>query len=440
MVIQSSSPVQKEVILINPCISNFFLEIAFGAKTGNPLPHSLLILAALTPKEYKVRFINHKLFWTADDFCEGALVGITCLTMMVSKAYELADSFRAAGSKVVLGGPHVNALPEEALEHADSVVVGEAESVWVRVIDDFEKGRLQKVYRGEPLDDFFSPTFDYLMLFDPAVLRRTGMHIDRGCKYNCDFCSRVSDKLRFIKIEQVVALVRRAATAPFFGLRQPPLVFIADNIFSKPAYAKELFRALAPLKIRWGANASIDIGFDEEALRLAKESGCQAFLIGFETIHPEAYRKTSLAQVRSADDYRKAIRNINAHRIKITGSFIIGLDQYTHLDYLKLLLFLVRARLWFSILTILTPVPGSALFTRLKAEGRIFSFDWSRYNFLNCVFKPKNVSVFSVYAWFVLIRFVSMFFSPWMLFFMAGLFLSQNLGLWLGHGLARMFR
>ncbi|MFH1397216.1 MAG: cobalamin-dependent protein [Candidatus Omnitrophota bacterium] len=404
------------------------------------MPYSLLTLAALTPKEYKIKIINQKQFWSAGDFNDRALVGITCLTAAVVEAYQLADKFRRAGSRVVLGGPHVTALPEEALEHADSVVIGEAESVWPKVIADFENGCLNKIYRGVALEDFFTPVYDYFMRLDPDTLSRTGIHIDRGCKYHCDFCARISQWLRFIDIEQVIILVKKIGSAKrSFFTRKPAIRFNCDNIFSDPAYAKELFKKMIPLNITWRANCSIDIGFDQEALKLAKQSGCRGFLIGFETIYPKDYGKTSLRQLHTANDYLNAINNIRRYGFKISGSFIFGLDSYGNLDYLKLLWFMCRSKLWVFILTILTPFPGSALFNRLKSENRILSFDWRKYFFLFCVIKPKQTSVLSVYAWFWFIRIISILFSPYLILVFFAFFISLEFGYRLGNYLFNHF-
>jgi radical SAM superfamily enzyme YgiQ (UPF0313 family) len=429
--------IKKELILINPCLSYLLFNFLQANAVGNPVPHSLHTLAALTPKDYKIKIINQKQFWLKKDFVGEALVGITCLTAAVVEAYELADKFRQAGSRVVLGGPHVSALPDEALKHCDSVVIGEAESAWGQVIKDYEAGALKKTYQGEPLEDFFTPVYDHFLHLDPGVLRRSGIHIDRGCKYHCDFCARISQWLRFVKIEQALELIKRIKNRRrnFFvrtfirgPLARLDIRFNCDNIYSSPYYAKELFRAMIPLEVRWAANCSIDIGFDDEALRLAKASGCRGFLIGFETIYPTEYGKTALPQFQSAEDYRKAIANIRAHGITFMGSFILGIDRYGHRDYLKLLWFLMRVRLWFFVLTILTPFPGSALYYRLKEEGRIISFDWRKYIFLFCVIKPKHTSVLSVYAWFWFIRVLSVFFSPYLIFLMLLVFVGSETG------------
>jgi len=431
--------IEKELILINPIVNprtfHFLINIIQKMSTGNPIPYSLLTLAALTPKDYKVKIINQKQFWSDRDFTGGKLVGISCLTSTALEAYRLASKFRQAGSRVVLGGPHATVLADEASAYADSVVIGEVESVWSQVIKDFENGRLQKVYKGEPLEDFFTPVYDYFLHMDPRVLRLAGVHIARGCKYHCDFCVRISQWLRFIKLEQVVELIKRIKKAKRSFFNRPQVIFRCDNIYSSPRYAKELFKEMIPLGVSWIANSSIDIGFDDEALRLAKSSGCKLFLIGFETIHPKDYPKTSLKQIHSVEDYKIAIKNIRAHGIAIMGSFIIGLDQYSQFDYLKLLWFLILSRIWFIALLVLTPFPGADLFDRLKKENRILTFNWRKYDMLTCVFKPKQTSVFSVYVWFWLIRYLSVFFSPSLLFPWLVLLVSW----WVGYRLSRWF-
>ncbi len=432
-----NSKMSKEIILINPRYPGFVIGCIQNLATRKPIPYSLLTLAALSPQGYKVRIINQKNLWLPGDFTGAKLVGITCLTSNVWEGYLLADKFRKAGSRVVMGGPHVTAMPDEALKHADSVVLGEGESVWPTVVRDFENNCMREIYKGEPLEDFFSPVFDYFIKTDRKLLSRVGIHIDRGCKYHCDFCARISNRLRFVKIEQVIALVERIKGPGKRLLNLKPLiVFGCDNIYSSPNYAKELFKKIAPFNIRWGANCSIDIGFDIEALQLAKASGCRGLLIGFETIHPEDYQKTSLKEVHSAEDYKIAINNIRSHGIKIIGSFIMGLDNYKNIDYLKLWWFLVRARLWHFYLTILTPFPGSELFDRLKKEGRILSFDWRKYNLLFCVIRLKNTSIFNLYIWFILIRASSVLFSPALII----LWLTFNLSLMLGSGLGEWFK
>jgi radical SAM superfamily enzyme YgiQ (UPF0313 family) len=380
-----------------------------------PATTTFHILSALTPASYEIRMVNQRFFWRASDFVGGCLVGISCATPNVTEAYRLADRFRQAGSTVVLGGVHASYMPEEAAAHADSVVVGEAESVWPQLLRDYEAGSLQKVYRGVSLDDYFSLSCPYFLTRVPAAfLCRAGLILSRGCKYRCEFCAWQFGKLRFIKPEQALALVAkitRSVKRPF-GFRVP-IVFRDDNIFSDPDYARALFEKLAPFKIQWFANSSLDIAFDEEALRLARASGCRELFIGFETIHPATLAKTSVHGIRSSEDYIGAIRRIKSYGIRVIGAFILGFDDYTHRDYLRLALFLLRSGLFQVSMTILTPFPGSALHKRLGEEGRILTRDWSKYDSLfHVVFRPKRTSAFGLQAWFYALRFYSMLITP----------------------------
>jgi radical SAM superfamily enzyme YgiQ (UPF0313 family) len=379
--------------------------IYFALRTP-PGTFSLFIIPALTPPEYRVTIINQKLSWNDRDFAGGGLVGISCATGNVVSGYRIADRYRQAGAKVVMGGVHASHLPQEALEHCDAVVIGEAESVWPQVVGDYEKGELKRIYEGKPLEDYFSGCFDYFMKLDPDVLYRTGILLSRGCKYHCEFCAPMFGKLRFVKIEQAMALIERVIQARRrpWGIK-PNLVFRDDNIFSNPHYAKELFRRLAPLKINWTGNSSLDIAFDDEALQLAQASGCHLLFVGFETIHPERFAKTSVGNVRTPEDYRKAIRKLKSHGIKVMGSFVLGFDEDTPKDYLRMIGFWVSAGLYIVSLTMLTPFPGTALFKRLEAEDRILTHDWRKYNSLHhVVFKPKNMTSRQLQMWFFIMR------------------------------------
>ncbi|HPN88732.1 MAG TPA: radical SAM protein, partial [Candidatus Omnitrophota bacterium] len=342
----------------------------------------------------------------------------------------LADEYRRAGAFVVMGGPHVTALPQEALEHCDSVVLGEAESVWPEVIKDFERASLKNIYEGKPLEDFFSPVYHYFLKLKPSFLWQAGLPLSRGCKYHCDFCARPSSWPRYIKIDQVISLVSQIKASNKIGawwFHVAPIIFSDDNIFSNPDYAKELFRALIPLGIKWDSSSSIDIAFDDEALRLAKQSGCNTLFVGIETIYPKDFSKTNISFIQSSDDCIKAIKKIQSYGIKVIASFIIGLDEYRHKDYFKLIWFMlwlfIKTRIFFISLTILTPFPGTKLFNRLKEEQRIASFDWRKYNlFFNVVYRPKNMPAYGVFSWFILIRIFSLFFCSLGLFYILLLF------------------
>jgi radical SAM superfamily enzyme YgiQ (UPF0313 family) len=413
----------RKLILVIPGVSIFLKRVLLRFALNTYGTFTLFILPALTPPSYSIKIFSQKLFWFDRDFEGGALVGVSCATSNVREGYRIADRFRRAGSVVVLGGIHVSCLPEEALEHADAVVIGEAESVWPEVIRDYENGPLKRIYRGQPLDDYFSPSYPYFLTIDPKLLSRTGLLLSRGCKYQCEFCAPHEKKVRFIKLEQATELIRRVAQACKSSFNKRPIILLQDdNVFSDPERAKDLFKAMIPMKVRWLGNSSIDIAFDEEALRLARESGCGLLFVGFESIYPRTLPKTSVGHMTRAEDYLQPIRKMRSYGIKVMGAFILGLDHCTHKYYLELIWFLIRARLDYVSLTILTPFPGSPVYERLKAENRIITYDWRKYDgVFRVVFQPRHMSVTALYLWFIVIRIVgflaSSFFQMFLLTF-----------------------
>lgn len=185
--------------------------------------------------------------------------------------------------------------------------------------------------------------------------------------------------------------------------------------------------------------SSFDIAFDDEALRLAKESGCECLFIGFETLYPKDYEKTSVKNTISTQDYFRAIKKIKSFGIKIIGAFILGFDNYSHRDYLRLLIFLIRANFWYSSLTMLTPFPGSKLFERFKEEGRILTFDWRKYDLLfHVVFKPNKISTLSLKLWFIFIRSFLILLSPWVFKVVAQSLLMLYLSIGMGYYITKM--
>jgi radical SAM superfamily enzyme YgiQ (UPF0313 family) len=430
----------KEIVFVDPPVGNIVIRSALFLYTRQQIPLWQLILSALSPPQYRIKCYHQKIWWPKNNFLPGVLVGIRCITINSYAAYRLADKFRQAGAFVVMGGPHASCLPEEALRHCDSVVIGEAESVWPQVVKDFEQGSLKKIYKGNPLDDFFYPVKDYFLKLDPRVLLRSGIAITRGCKYHCDFCARPEGRARYMKTGDVAALIERMkGGAKNAFIKRPTFIFQSENnIFSDPMRAKDIFRALIPLKIKWLSPCSIDIAFDEEALQLAKDSGCRRLFIGFETVYPARFQKTADQGMLSLDDYSRAVKKIKSYGIGIVASFIVGIDGLTHLDYWRLLLFFLRTRFFFVAITLLTPFPGTDLFRRLLQEGRLKTQRWDRYDLLfNIVFEPRGMSVLSLTAWFLLIRVVSFLSSANGIQLIFLVFFLNKFGYLLGYGIAK---
>ncbi|MFC2046099.1 B12-binding domain-containing radical SAM protein [Chloroflexota bacterium] len=363
----------------------------FGKETFPPL--GFMSLAAYTPRDIEVRVINENV--ERIDFSDiPDLVGITTMTATAARAYEIAARYRTLGVPVVLGGIHASMLPEEALEHADSVVVGEAETVWPGLLADADAGRLEPVYRSEGFIDFKRPriprrdVLDLSRYWFPNTVQTA-----RGCPHDCSFCSVKlfsGRRIRCRDVENVLAEVESLPKSPL--LRKKLVAFVDDNIGAKPSRAKELFKALIPMNIVWGSQACITFANDEELVALAAESGCRALLIGLETLSPEALVEVNKRQ-NKVEEYENALRTLKQHGILVIGTFILGLDSDDELVFSKTLDFAERNELMLAQFGILSLYPGTRLHQRLLDEKRVEPTFWSTPFWENRpVFEPKRMS------------------------------------------------
>src|SRR3990172_9382549 len=349
-------------------------------------PLGLAMVAALTPSDVEVSLTDENV--AAIDFQEETdLVGITVLTITAQRAYEIADTFRARGIKVVLGGIHASFLPDEAGRHADAVVIGEAEETWPRLIADFKANRLQKRYeQGErlPLHNLPIPRRD--LFAKGAYLIKNTLAATRGCPYSCSFCSVSSFFGRTYRCRPVQDVVKELDT--FNGGKY--YFFVDDNIVGNPKFAKELFRAMIPYKIKWFGQASVTIAKDDELLELAAASGCIGLLIGFESISP-ANLATVGKKINVVDEYQNVIRKIHSSRIGIHGFFITGLDEDKEDVFERTVRFAQEMKLESAGFAYPMPLPGTDYFNSLDKEGRVITREWSRYAD-EIVFEPKLMS------------------------------------------------
>jgi len=250
-------------------------------------------------------------------------VGITALTITAKRAYDIADTFRAKGVKVILGGSHPSALPKESSQHADAVVIGEAEGIWANVIEDFKANKLQRIYsqRKQPsLLNLPVPRRDSFT--DGAYYFKNTISTTRGCPHACSFCSVTSFFGHTYRCRPVEEILKEIETMDYKKL----ICFVDDNIAGKPRFAKELFRVLVSYKLKWIAQASVTIARDDELLELAAASGCMSLLIGFETLSQDNLAAMG-KKVNVVDEYEMVIRKIHSHGIAIHGFFILGLDE-----------------------------------------------------------------------------------------------------------------
>lgn len=351
---------------------------------------SLAILAALTPPGFGIK-VTDELVEDIDFDYPADLVALSVMTTNAPRSYEVADTFRKKGKKVIMGGIHPSVLTEEALGHADSVVSGEAEGLWPEIIEDFMSGKLKRLYTSRENPDLSSiPSPKWELLKENRYFVPRTFQASRGCPYGCSFCSSTSffgQRYRFMPVGTIVDELK--------SYRKRLAVFVDDNIVGNPDYSRELFSGLKGTGKRWVAQSSTDIARDERLLRLAAESGCAGLLIGFESIRYDNH--SDVKKLRKEKDYEEAIRRIKAFGIGIHGSFIFGLDGDTEDVFESTIDFVKRNKLEVANYCKLTPFPGTRLYERMLSEGRLLHRDWSKYDRYHVVFRPKGFSTEVLY-------------------------------------------
>jgi radical SAM superfamily enzyme YgiQ (UPF0313 family) len=349
-------------------------------------PISLGILAALTPPDWEVRIIQEP--HQKVDFDEPAdLVGITANTSNVTRGYQIADAFRMRGIKVIMGGIHPTARGDEALEHCDSVCVGEAELVWNDILDDLKNRRLKRRYKAATyfdLQDYTPPRRDLMTSSNSFFYSAATVETSRGCPYNCDFCSvslSHGNRIRYRQTESVVGEISKINRKKFF--------FVDNNIVADHRKAKELFKALIPLKIKWTGQATISVADDPELLEYAVQSGCYGLLIGIENITDEGLKKYK----KSKKDFmtlKSAIRSLKDHGIAVLAHMVFGNDFDTRDSIKETLERLNELDVASATLGIMVPYPGTKLAEDLEKEDRILTRNWDLYDIHHLVFEPRN--------------------------------------------------
>ncbi len=343
-------------------------------------------LAAFAPPHWTVLHLDEAVE-PVDPRIPADLVGITFHTPSAPHAYGLAARFRERGTPVVLGGPHVTLLPDEAQAHADVVFVGEAEAHWPRFLADFETGQHRRRYcASEPplLDDVPMSRRD---LFHRRDHTAGVLFATRGCPHRCDFCTLTVMYRRRPRKRPVQAVAREYAS-----FRGKVIILWDDNIAADIEYAKALFRALAPHRKWWSSQATIDAAKDDEFLELAARSGCKQLFIGLESVSQASVNEVSKGFNR-VDQYARAIERIHSYGISVQAGIVFGFDNDTESVFADTLDFLEAAAVQNATFNILTPFPGTRLHERLNAEGRILTRDWSKYNGrADVVFQPRHMS------------------------------------------------
>ena len=283
-------------------------------------PHCLQLVAALTSKKHRVKIIDeyHK---PIHKNLDADLVGISVWTASANRSYKLADSFRKRGIPVVLGGLHVSLYPEEALEHADAIVIGEAESVWHQVLDDAENDCLQSVYTGRilPMDETPNPDWNCINPLDYIMMQSVAT--TRGCVRNCDFCCESCKPKPNFRTRPLELVLEEIDSRP-----SKIIAFIDNDIMANREYAVRLFKALISRKKLWFGMTSIVTANNEYLLDLMQESGCRTLFIGFESIDPDSLKEVN-KKCNRVENYIRNIKRIHDRGIMINGSFVFGFDH-----------------------------------------------------------------------------------------------------------------
>ncbi len=343
-------------------------------------------LAAFVPPEWEVIHVD-EMVTPVDVTLDVDLVGITFHTPSAPHVYTLARQFRRRGISVALGGPHVTLMPDEAQAQADVIFVGEAEQAWPQFLSDFAAGHFARRYSSS-----VPPTLEAAPMARKDLYHRRDhtngvLFASRGCPYRCDFCTLAVMYQRKVRQRSVAAVAREYAS-----FRGKVIIFWDDNLASDREYAKELFRAITPSKKWWSSQVSVQAGEDAEFLELAARSGCKQLFIGLESISQASMDGVHKGFNR-VDDYARLIDRIHSYGISVQAGIVFGFDSDTETIFADTLDFLEATGVQNATFNILTPYPGTELFRRMEAEGRILTRDWSKYNGReDVVFQPRQMS------------------------------------------------
>lgn len=353
---------------------------------------ALLILAALTPDEYEVYLEDENVGkLNLDD--QPDLVGISVNVDTSQRAYEISRHYRRQGVKVILGGIHVSANPDEALAFADSVCIGEAEELWEQILTDVQRGALKrKYYKDQPSDLANTPIPKWGLIDKSKYLYTNIIVTSRGCPFRCEFCYNsceyVHNNFRNRPIEHVIAEVKA------LGTKQ--VMFIDDNFIGNIGWTKEFLRQIKPLHLKWHAAVSVNLVQHIDLLDAMKESGCESLFIGFETINKASIASVSKHQ-NNIESYEQLIQEIHSRGIMINASLVFGFDDDEPTVFEETLNWLIKNKIETMTAHILTPYPGTKIYQRLRSEGRIIDVEPTHYNTSYAVFSPNKMTQQQLY-------------------------------------------
>ncbi|MBQ7378583.1 MAG: B12-binding domain-containing radical SAM protein [Clostridia bacterium] len=375
-----------KILLITPYDRNYRYKSAF-TKSLSYMPLTMPYLAALTPQEYGAQFCAidegvQKCDYEKLGFYD--IVAITSVTSSVKRGYELAAYFRQKGSYIVMGGHHVTLCPDEAAQHADTVMTGPGDRIWPQFIHDFAKGAPKPRYDGEHCDIGAANVVPMRELMQKSKYIGVPTVIANfGCTNKCEFCvinSFWGGKHSARKIEDAINEIR--------SLKSKRILFLDPSPTSNREYAKEFYQALIPLKIQWAGLCTTDVCRDEELFDLMIKSGCIGILMGFETFSEQSLKESH--KRNKVEQYKSAVNKFHQNGVSVLGTFMLGFDGDTKESIMKMPDYIEEIGVDIPRFAILTPYPNTPTHTRLEAEGRIISKDWNDYDSIHATFAPKN--------------------------------------------------
>lgn len=387
----------RYALLINP----FYPKdpnASFGKHVLTPTL-ALTSFAATTPAHWRVGYWDENLLHGRPPFAPmPEVVGITVHLTFAERAFELAQWYRARGSKVILGGLHVLSCPDECAPHAEALAIGDGVQLWPRILADVESGCLQPKYTATYESDYRQdPAPRRSILPRKGFLTTTSLIATRGCHNRCGFCYLATDGLRMpYRMREP-----RQVAAEFAADGQPYAVFIDNNLGSNRPYLHALCHALQPLNKIWSAAVTIDVTDDPSLVRAMALAGCTGVFVGFESLSDQnlldARKKTP-----KAADYARRVRMLHDNGIQVNGSFVLGFDHDRTEVFARTAAWIEENRLECATFHILTPYPATPLFRQMEAEGRLLHRDWSLYDTAHAVFRPRHMSPEELeagYAW-----------------------------------------
>lgn len=347
----------------------------------------LLLVASLTPEEYEVEICDENVQPLNLD-TDAEIIGISFMTALAPRAFEIAKEFKLRGKTVIAGGYYPTLCPEETSEHFNAVVIGDAEHLWVQALADLKNNQLKKIYKHEhklEMKQTPIPRRDLLKQTSQYYVTINAVQIGRGCQHNCKYCSITAFYKGTYRTRPIEEVMEELKIIP------SDLIFVDDNIIGNPEYAKELFKAMIPLKKQWVSQCSLKIADDEELLQLAAQSGCYGLFIGVETLNSENLNDVDKA-INLEFDLIERVRRIRKAGIGIIAGIILGMDNDDVTVFQNMLSFLNKSGIDSIQVNIMTPLPGTPLYDEFIENNRIFDTDLSKYDFRHVVMTPKLMS------------------------------------------------